>query len=132
MSQATLYQFVKLGTHLEFLRGIASVSIIPGTSLVAWPALMNNQPATRYSVMKVVEAMKAVQIQLQALGLTQSLQEASNRWDPLLAQMEAALAGSAQGAGVILRDEFANHLIEQTMIVIQAVKEETASREIAL
>jgi hypothetical protein len=128
MSQTTLYQYIKLGMHLEFLRGIASVSIIPGTSLVAWPSLMDNQPATRNCVMKVVEAIKAVQLQLGAMGLTQTLDQAHASWDPMLAQMQAALDGSPQPAAVILRDDFANQLIDQTKIVVQALKEETASR----
>lgn len=131
MSQPTIYQYIKLGMHLEYLRGIASVSIIPATSLVAWPSLMSNQPGERYSVMKVVEAIKAAKIQLSALGLTETLQQAAERWDPLLAQMEGALAQAQQPAGVILRDEFAQVLIDQTRIVSQALKEETASAQIA-
>ena len=131
MSQATIYQYVKLGMHLEYLRGLASVSIIPGTSLVEWPSLMNNQPGTRFSVMKVVEAIKAIKIQLSALGLVDTLEHVTTRLDPMLAQMEAALDGSPQPADVILRDEFANVLIDQANVVVQALKEESAQRQSA-
>jgi hypothetical protein len=131
MPQATRYQYMKLGMHLELLRGIASVSIIPGTSLVEWPSLMDNQPATRYSVMKVVEAIKAVQIQLEVMGLSQTLKQSRTSWDPMLSQMEAALDQSPQAADVILRDDFANQLIDQTKIVIQALKEEATQQESA-
>ena len=130
MSQ-TLYQFAKLGMHMEYLRGIASVSIIPGTSLVAWPSLMDNQPGTRYAVKNVVEAIRAVKIQLESLGLTATLEQAKASWDSMLADMEAALAQAPQPQSVILRDEFANALIDQVKIVSQALKEETSSREIA-
>jgi len=130
MSQ-TLYQFAKLGMHMEYLRGIASVSIIPGTSLVAWPSLMDNQPATRYAVKNVVETIRAVKIQLESLGLTATLEQARASWDSMLANMESALAQAPQPQSVILRDEFANALIDQVKIVAQALKEETSSREIA-
>ena len=39
MPQRSLYEFIKLGMNLQHLRSIASVSIIPATSLVAFPNL---------------------------------------------------------------------------------------------
>ena len=40
--QPTAYQYVKLGSNLEFLRGISTVSVMQTTSLAACPNLMDN------------------------------------------------------------------------------------------
>ncbi len=47
MTQPTAYQYLKLGSNLEFLRGICSVSITQKTSLAALPNLMGNLPPYR-------------------------------------------------------------------------------------
>ena len=60
MQPMNLFQLAKLGAHVEYLRGIASVSIIPATSLVEFPQVMANQPETRYGVAKVVETIRAL------------------------------------------------------------------------
>jgi hypothetical protein len=58
--QPTAYQYVKLGANLEFLRGISTVSVMQTTSLAAWPSLLENLPARRYSAIRIVEAVKAL------------------------------------------------------------------------
>ena len=62
LPQRSLYEFIKLGMNLQHLRSIASVSIIPATSLVAFPNLEENQPGVRCSVRKTVELIKSVRI----------------------------------------------------------------------
>ena len=53
--QPTAYQYVKLGSNLEFLRGISTVSVMQTTSLAAWPSLMENPPR---SVIRCCESWK--------------------------------------------------------------------------
>ncbi len=91
MTQPTPYQYAKLGSNLEFLRGICTVSLMQTTSLAAFPNLMANLPAQRYSVLRVVEGLKAVLIQLQEMELQQSLQ-AAEPFRPMLKEMEDYLA----------------------------------------
>lgn len=123
MAQPTAYQYVKLGMNLEYLRGINSVSILLGTSLVAFPHLMENLPAQRYGVLKVVELLRSVLIQLEELGLKQSLDAAAG-FRSMLAEMEAFLAQTPQPAGAILQDHFANKLAGLAKQVALAVKQE--------
>ena len=42
MAQPTAYQYVKLGSNLEFLRGISTVSLMQTTSLAGFPNLLDN------------------------------------------------------------------------------------------
>ena len=62
MTQPTAYQYVKLGLNLEFLRGIATASVMQTTSLAAFPRLMENLSARRYSVMQVGSELFTVRI----------------------------------------------------------------------
>jgi hypothetical protein len=126
MTPATPYQYVKLGMNLEYLRGTSSVSILLGTSLVAFPHLMENLPATRYSVMKVVEVLRSLLIQLQELGLSQSL-AAAEGFRPMLADMEAYVKQTPSPEAAILQDHFANKLALLAKQVSLAVKQELAA-----
>ncbi len=65
MRQPTTYQYVKLASNLEFLRGLATVSVIQTTSLAAFPELMENLSAQRYSVLNVVNVLKSLLVQLE-------------------------------------------------------------------
>lgn len=126
MTQATPYQYIKLGMNLEFLRGTSSVSILLGTSLVAFPHLMENLPATRYNVMKVVEVLRSLLIQLQELGLAQSLAVAEG-FRPMLAEMENYVNQTPAPAAAVLQDHFANKLALLAKQVALAVKQELAA-----
>jgi len=91
MRQPTPYQYVKLGSNLEFLRGIATVSVMQTTSLAAFPGLMENLSVQRYSVLQVVNVMKSLLVQLEGMGLAQSLQVAE-AFRSMLAEMENYMA----------------------------------------
>lgn len=127
MNSVTFYQYVKLGMNLEYLRGIASISIIPATSLVAFPRVMDNQPETRFRVQMVVNTLKAILAQLEDLELTES-RTAAAVWEPMLKEMEEALASTPQPQTITLRDHFAEQLVAHANNVSLAVKEETSKR----
>ena len=44
MAAPTAYQYAKLGSNVEFLRGISSVSLMQTASLIAFPHLLENLP----------------------------------------------------------------------------------------
>ncbi len=125
MEMPTLYQYVKLGTHLEYLRGIASVSIIPATSLVEFPSVMNNQPETRFGVVKVVETIRAMLLQLESLKLKETLLAAAPIV-PMVEEMEKALERQPDKYVVTLQDHFAERLVQQARIIGLALKQETS------
>lgn len=125
MADASHYQFVKLGMNLEYLRGIASVSMMQSTSLAAFPQIMDNLAEARYRVYNVVSVIRALLVQLEALELKDS-RAAAAPLEPLLKEMEAALNGSPQPQSVTLRDHFADKLIAHARNIALAVKEETS------
>jgi hypothetical protein len=126
MTQSTNYQYVKLGMNLEYLRGLNSVSILLATSLVAFPHLMENLPAQRYSVSKLVEVLRSLLIQLEEMGLTQTLAAAAN-FRPMLAEMEAYLGQTPNPQSAILQDHFANKLAQVAKQVALVLKQELGS-----
>ena len=126
MAEHSMYQILKLGMNLQHLRSIASVSIIPATSLVAFPNLEENQPAVRCSVRKTVELLRAVRIQLEELGLSKTV-AAMEPLEPMQKEMEEALAQAPQGGDLILRDQFANTLVEHVKNVMLVLKEESST-----
>jgi hypothetical protein len=116
---------------LEFLRGIATVSVIQTTSLVAFPGLMENLSARRYSVVQVVGAVKSLLVQLEEMGLVQSLQVA-DAYRPMLAEMEDFLAKQAAPQNAHLTDAFAERLIALSRQLGSAVRNELASAGAAI
>ena len=124
---ATLYQYVRLGMNLEYLRGIATVSIMQSGSMAEFPQLMANLPAQRYNVLTVVGAIKALLMQLETLGLTESA-AAAEPLKPMCAEMEQALAQVRIQSDLTLRDHFADKLVVIAKTVSLAVKEETAKK----
>ena len=110
MPQPTAYQYVKLGSHLEFLRGIATASVMQTTSLAAFPELMGNLARRRYSVLQVVNVLKALLVQLEEMGLAESLRTAET-FRPMLAEMEDFLGRQAKPEVAQLNDGFAERLI---------------------
>lgn len=127
MEPKSLYQYVKLGMNIEYLRGISSVSILPATSMVAFPNLTENMPAGRFAVMHVVEVFKSVQLQLEELQLPRSL-AAAKELQPMLAEMEAYLATVPSPQGITLLDHFAEKIVGHTKDLVVAVKEETSAK----
>ena len=126
MAQATAYQYVKLGGHLEFLRGICTVSVMQTTSLAACPNLLENLPARRYSVLRVVEAVKSLLFLLEEMKLGQSL-AAAGGFRPLLQEMETFLATQKRPEGAFVQDPFAERLVIVAKQVAGAVRQELAN-----
>jgi hypothetical protein len=123
MAQPTAYQYVKLGANLEFLRGISTASIMQTTSLVAFPNLMDNLPARRYPVMPVLGVLKATLVQLEEMGLEQSLR-AAEPFRPMLKDMEDYLAQVAEPERAYLNDVFAERLVALAKQLGSAVRTE--------
>jgi len=124
--QPTPYQYAKLGSNLEFLRGICSVSLMQTTSLAGFPNLMANLPAQRYSVVRVVEGLKAVLIQLQEMELQQSLQ-AAEAFRPMLKEMEDYLARAKSPEQAHLNDQFAERLVALLKHIGSLVRKELST-----
>ncbi len=125
MADVSNYQFVKLGMNLEYLRGIATISIMQAGSLAAFPQLMDNQPDARYRVANVVNVIRAILMQLESLGLKDS-RAAAEALLPMLGEMEQALASTPQPQSMTLRDHFADKLVAHARNISLAVKEETS------
>jgi hypothetical protein len=125
------YQYVKLGSNLEFLRGLATVSVIQTTSLAAFPGLMENLPWQRYSVLGVVNVIKSLLVQLEAMGLEQSLRTAE-AFRPMLAEMEDFLARQPKPQLARLTDPFAERLVALSKVVGSAVRSELGTAGPAL
>ncbi len=123
MTQPTPYQYVKLGSNLEFLRGVSTVSVMQTTSLAAFPNLMENLSAGRFSLMHVVNALKSLLVQLEEMGLGESLRVAE-AFRPMLKEMEEYMARQAQPQLAYLTDPFAERLIALSRQVGTAVRTE--------
>jgi hypothetical protein len=130
MNSTTLYHYLKLGMNIEYLRGASSVSVMPADSLVAFPRLVANLPPNRYPVIKVVEVIKALLVQLEDLGLSQTLAEAQ-QFRPLLEQMEAYLGQTADSSASFMNDSFADKLVFFANELQLALKKEASAKRVA-
>jgi len=128
MPPTPIYQFVKLGMNLEYLRGIGSTSLVLTSSLTAFPELTENLPAKRFTATKVVAVLKSLLIQLEEMQLQQALAAAAE-FRPMLAQIEAYI-GQNPGAPepIVLQDGFANRLVGLAKQVSLALKRELGSQ----
>ena len=127
MAEPTTYQYAKLGSNLEFLRGICSVSLMQTTSLVAFPNLLGNLPGQRYSVQRVVEVLKSLLIQLEEMDLKASL-EIAEHYRPMLKDMEEYLAKNPNPETAFLLDHFADRLVEIAKHITIALKQDLSSK----
>ena len=127
MAEPTAVQYVKLGSNLEFLRGISSVSLMQTTSLVAFPHLMENLPPRRYSVKHSVEVIKSLLIQLQEMELEKSL-EMAEHFRPMLKEMEDYLAQAPNPETTFLNDHFADRLVAIARQVALVLKPELGAK----
>jgi hypothetical protein len=128
MSQATSYQFVKLGMNLEYLRGISSTSLMLTTGLDAFPELTENLPARRFAAPNVVAVLKSLLIQLEEMQLQRALAAAAE-FRPMLAQMEAYIGQHPTTPDpIVLQDGFANRLVSLAKQVSLALKQELGSQ----
>ena len=127
MAEVTAYQYVKLGSNLEYLRGISSVSIMQAGSLAGFPNLLENLPRTRYSVKHVVEVILSLLVQLQEMQLTKSL-ETAEAFRPMVGEMETYLKQTPDPEGAFLNDHFADRLVAIAKQVAMVVKPELAEK----
>jgi hypothetical protein len=125
MAQATAYQYVKLGSNLEFLRGLATVSVMQTTSLAAFPGLLENLPARCYSLPGLVNVVKSLLVQLEEMGMQRSLAVAE-AFRPMLAEMDGYLARQTKPELAHLNDPFAERLVALAKVVGSAVRSELA------
>jgi hypothetical protein len=130
MAELTAYQYVKLGSNLEYLRGISSVSIMQTGSLAAFPNLLENLPPTRYSVKHTVEVIRSLLVQLEEMQLKKSL-ETAEHFRPMLQQMEEYLSQTPNPDTAFLQDHFADRLVAITKAVAMVVKPELAEKTVS-
>jgi hypothetical protein len=121
MKQSTGYQYAKLGSNLEYLRGICSVSLTPTASLKEFPDLRENVPTQRYLVANVVEVLRSLLVQVQQMNLPAS-QVAAQGLIPMLKEMEEFLGLSESSRAVFLDDAFAQRLVVLAKQVILAAR----------
>jgi hypothetical protein len=127
MAAPTAHQYAKLGSNLEYLRGITSVSLMQTASLVAFPNLLGNLPAQRYSVPNVVEVVKSLLILLEEMKFEKSL-EMAEHFRPMLAQMEEYLETNPNPNAAFLQDHFADRLIALSKQVAMVLKPEMGEK----
>jgi hypothetical protein len=126
MSQPTLYQYVKLGSNLEFLRGLSTASLMQTTSLVAFPNLMENLPSTRYGLTQVIQGLKALMIQLEEMKLVSTL-AAAKPFPAMLREMEEYAARVEKPQAAYLNDQFADRLVALTKQLATPLKLELSA-----
>ena len=127
MDPKTLYQYIKLGMNVEYLRGACSVSIMPAKTLATFPRLVENLPPNRYPVTRVVETLRAVMVQLDDLGFEQTRGEAE-QLRPLLSQMETYLGESSEPTTSFMNDSFADKLVFFVNELLLALKKEASTK----
>jgi hypothetical protein len=84
---------------------------------------MENLPSQRYSVVGVVNVMKSLFVQLEEMGLEQSLKVAE-AFRPMLAEMEVFLSRQAKPQFAHLNDGFAEKLVGMARQLGSAVRSE--------
>lgn len=111
MKPTPLFEYLKLGMRAEYLRGISSVSIARSPELPKFPALVENDPARRYAVVGVTEALAGLLTQIDQLGMRKT-QGVAAPLPAMLAEMQQALKESQLGPELFLRDPWANQFVE--------------------
>jgi hypothetical protein len=114
---------LKLGIHLEYLRGINSISAATQNDVRSFPYLLENQTALRYGAQKVVAVIQSLLALLEHMKLTKSL-EAANDFRPMVAEVEEFLKTAPDPAAVTLLDHFANSLVRIAENVVTEVRQE--------
>ena len=126
--QPTPYQYVKLGAHLEFLRGVCPVSLMQTTGLAEMPNMAENVPPHRYSAMHVAEALRSLAVLLGEMGLANSARAAAP-FAPMLKEIDEYLARVPSPQEAILNDPFADRLVAIAKQLALAVRRELGTAE---
>ena len=121
MHQPTGYQYAKLGSNLEYLRGICSISVEETIDLATFPDLAENLPMRRYLVVNVVQVLRSLLVQLQELQIPLSCR-AAEPFRPMLKEMEDYLSKSPTPRTACLNDAFAQRLVVVAKQVILAAR----------
>jgi len=114
---------LKIGLHLEYLRGINSVSAATRNDVGQFPYLLENQTALRYGAQKVVAVLKSLLDLLEKMKWQKAL-EAAKEFRPMLAEVETFLKKSAEPETVTLLDHFSNNLVRIAENVLAEVRKE--------
>jgi hypothetical protein len=126
MSHPANYEYVKLGMNLEYLRGMSTASIAVTANLTAFPNLAANLPAHRSEATQVIAVLTSVLIQLEEMGLPQSLAAAAE-FRAMTAQMEAYIRQNPAPGPTVLQDGFADKLVSVAKHVSLVLKQELSS-----
>jgi hypothetical protein len=126
MNMPTGYQYAKLGSNLEYLRGICSASLSPTLDLSGYPDLSENLPERRYLVVNVVQVLRSLLVQLDELKLPQCCQ-AAEPLRPMHKEMEDYLSKSPTPQTTFLNDGFAQRLIMIAKQVILAARRDLST-----
>lgn len=124
---SSLLGYLKLGIKAEYLRGISSVSIARAPQLVEFPTLVENDPARRYCVQAVVDALDELAYLMQDFGLRKSLAVAAPL-APMVQEMKEYLVTSQSGREAFLNDPFAQRLVENAKALGAMIEVEVAER----
>lgn len=121
-------QLLRLGRALDYLSGIATVSMIQAGSLAAFPMLMRNLANDRFAVPRVIDAVRTLLASLENLELTQSL-TAAEPYRPMLQQMVDYMAQGPAPRSTVLLDPFADRLAGLAVELGPLVEAELGQRE---
>ena len=127
MAAASPADYLKLGIHLEYLRGLSSNFGLWDNRLDRFSHLRENQPAMRFSAANVVAVVKSLLAKLASLQLEQSLKDA-DEFRPMLAEIEEYLRQSPVRQSAFLQDHFADALVRIADKVLAAVTEEIETK----
>ncbi|MEI7686749.1 MAG: hypothetical protein WCL32_17155 [Planctomycetota bacterium] len=114
---------LKLGLHLEYLRGVSSVAIQTLNDLQMFTYLLENQPALRYTAKNVVAALQSLDRILAAADLPRT-QAVAAQFDPLRAEVEEFLRNNPGPNNVHLQDHFAERIVRIAEATLKTLREE--------
>lgn len=116
-------KYLRLGLHLEYLRGITSNSGLASVHVDQFPHLRENQTTWRYPASKIAAIVTSLLSILEELKLKKSLETAA-AFRPLIQEVVEFMASSADPNGVYLQDHFADKVVKIADDVTTAVKDE--------
>lgn len=126
MASAEASRILKLGLHLEYLRGIVSSYGGRPAGIDHFPYLRENEPAVRFAANKVAAVLRSLFAELKELKFTRTL-ETAEEFRPMLGEVESFLARSSDPHTIYLQDHFADSLVRIAEKVLATLREEIPS-----
>lgn len=123
MAESTAHRYYKLGSELEYLRGLSSKSLTVPAELSAFHNLSENVPSRRYAVRHVVDVLGSVLARLEQMELVKPLAAAAELRG-MLPQMQDYLGKLSKPDIAVLQDPFAERLVAVCKQVVAAVEAE--------